>query len=47
MHIFRRSFSFISEFKIFLNIIYQPLIMLSSITKNGEIESASRLPSGF
>jgi hypothetical protein len=43
MHIFRGSFSYISEFKI----IYEALIVLSSITKKGEIESVSRPPSGF
>jgi hypothetical protein len=47
MHIFRGSFSYISEFKIKLKIIYEALIVLSSITKKGEIESASRPPSGF
>jgi hypothetical protein len=30
-----------------LRIIYEALIVLSSITKKGEIESASRPPSGF
>jgi hypothetical protein len=47
MHIFRGSFSYISEFKTFLKIIYEALIILSSITKKGEIESASMPPSGF
>jgi hypothetical protein len=47
MHIFKGSFSYISEFKTKLKIIYEALIVLSSITKNGEIESASRPPSGF
>jgi hypothetical protein len=42
MHIFRGSFSYISEFKTQLRIIYEALIVLSSITKKGEIESASR-----
>jgi hypothetical protein len=41
------SFSYISEFKTKLEIIYEALIVLSSITKKGEIESASRPPSGF
>jgi hypothetical protein len=45
MHIFRGSFSYISEFKTILKIIYEALIMLSSIIKKGEIESASRPPS--
>jgi hypothetical protein len=44
---FRGSFSYISEFKTKLKIIYEALIVLSSITKKGEIESASRPPSGF
>jgi hypothetical protein len=47
MHIFRGSFSYISEFKTKLKIIYEALIVLSSITKKGEIESASRPPCGF
>jgi hypothetical protein len=47
MHIFRGSFSYISEFKIILQIIYEALIVLSSNTKKGEIESASRPPRGF
>jgi hypothetical protein len=47
MHIFRGSFSYISEFKIKLKIIYEALIVLSSIIKKGEIESASRPPSWF
>jgi hypothetical protein len=47
MHIFRGSFSYISEFKTKLKIIYEVLIVLSSITKKGEIEGASRTPSGF
>jgi hypothetical protein len=47
MHIFRASFSYISEFKTQLRIIYEALIVLSSITKKGEIESASRPSSGF
>jgi hypothetical protein len=47
MHILRGSFSYISEFKTLLKIIYEALIMLSSITKKGEIESASSTPSGF
>jgi hypothetical protein len=47
MHIFRGSFSYISEFKTQLRIIYEALIILSSITKKGDIESASRPPSGF
>jgi hypothetical protein len=47
MHIFRGSFSYISEFKTQLRIIYEALIVLSSITKKVEIESASRPPSGF
>jgi hypothetical protein len=46
MHIFRGS-SYISEFKTLLNIIYEALIGLSSITKKGEIESASRPHCGF
>jgi hypothetical protein len=44
---FQGSFSYISEFKTKLEIIYEALIILSSITKKGEIESASRPPSGF
>jgi hypothetical protein len=44
MHIFRGSFSYISEFKMKLKIIYKAVIVLSSITKKGEIESASRPP---
>jgi hypothetical protein len=47
MHIFRGSFSYIFEFKTKLKIIYEALIILSSITKKGEIESASRPLSGF
>jgi hypothetical protein len=47
MHIFTGSFSYISEFKTKLKIIYEALILLSSITKKKEIESASRPPSGF
>jgi hypothetical protein len=47
MHIFRGSFSYISKFKTKLKIIYEALIVLSSITKKGEIESASRHPNGF
>jgi hypothetical protein len=47
MHIFRGSFSYISKFKTVLKIIYEALIVLSSITKKGEIESASRPPSWF
>jgi hypothetical protein len=47
MHIFRGSFSYISEFKTKLKIIYEVLIVLSSIIKKGEIEGASRPPSGF
>jgi hypothetical protein len=46
MHIFKGSFSYISEFETKLKIIYEDLIVLSSITKKGEIESASRPPSG-
>jgi hypothetical protein len=42
MHIFRGSLPNISEFKTFLNIIYEALIMLSSITKRVEIESVYR-----
>jgi hypothetical protein len=47
MHIFRGGSSYISEFKTLLNIIYEALIGLSSITKKGEIEIASRAPCGF
>jgi hypothetical protein len=47
MHIFRGSFSYISEFKTQLRIIYEALIVLSLITKKGETKSASRPPSGF
>jgi hypothetical protein len=47
MHIFRGSSSYISEFKTLLNISYEVLIRLSSITKKGETESASRPPYGF
>jgi hypothetical protein len=47
MHIFKGSFSYISKFKTLLKIIYEALIVLSSITKKREIESASRLPSEF
>ncbi len=36
-----------SKFNFFLNFICEALIVLPSITKNGEIESASRPPSGF
>jgi hypothetical protein len=35
MHIFRGSFSYISEFKTFLNTVYKVLIVLPSITKRG------------
>jgi hypothetical protein len=44
---FQGSFSYISEFKTQLRIIYEALIILSSITKKREIESASRPRSGF
>jgi hypothetical protein len=47
MHIFRGSFSYISELKTKMKIIYAALIILSSNTKKGEIASASRPPSGF
>jgi hypothetical protein len=47
MHIFRESFSYISEFKTILKIIYEALIKLLSIIKKGEIESAFRPPCGF
>jgi hypothetical protein len=47
MHIFTGRFSYISEFKTKLKIIYEALILLSSITKKGEIESASRPLVGF
>jgi hypothetical protein len=47
MHIFRGGFSYISEFQIILKIIYEALIVLSSITKKGKIESASRPLYGF
>jgi hypothetical protein len=47
MHIFRGSFSYISEFKTILKIIYEASIGLSSITKKGEIESASKPLVGF
>jgi hypothetical protein len=47
MHIFRGSFSYISEFKTKLKIIYEALIVLSSIIKKGKIESASRPHSEF
>jgi hypothetical protein len=47
MHIFKGSFTYISEFKTKLRIIYEALIILSSIIKKGEMESASRPPSGF
>jgi hypothetical protein len=47
MHIFRGSFSNISDFKTFLNIICEALIVLSSITKKWEIESASMPPNDF
>jgi hypothetical protein len=42
MHIFRESSSYIFEFETLLTIIYEALIRLSSITKKGEIEIASR-----
>jgi hypothetical protein len=45
MHIFRGSFSYISKFKTQLKIIYEAFIVLSSIIKKGQIESASRPPS--
>jgi hypothetical protein len=38
MNIFKGSFSYISEFKTKLKIIYEALIVLSSITRKGEIE---------
>jgi hypothetical protein len=47
MHIFKGSFSYISEFKTQLRTIYEALIVLSSITKKGEIESVSRPLVGF
>jgi hypothetical protein len=47
MHIFRGSFSYISEFKTILQIIYEALIGLSSITKKGDIKSTSSPPCGF
>jgi hypothetical protein len=47
MHIFRGCSSYISKFKTLLKIIYEALIGLSSITKTGEMESASRPPCGF
>jgi hypothetical protein len=47
MYIFWGSFSYVSIFKTLLKIIYEVLIVLSSITKKGEIESASRPPSRF
>jgi hypothetical protein len=47
MHIFRGTFSYISKFKTKLKITYEALIVLASIIKNGEIESASRPLSGF
>jgi hypothetical protein len=47
MHIFRGSFSYISELKTQLRIIYEVLIVLSSITKKEEIESASGPLVGF
>jgi hypothetical protein len=47
MHIFKGSFSYISKFKTVLKIIYEALVILSSITKKGEIESASRAPNGY
>jgi hypothetical protein len=47
MHIFRGSFSYIFEFKTQLRIIYEALIVLSSITKKEKIESASRPLVGF
>jgi hypothetical protein len=47
MHIFKGSFSYISEFKTILKIIYEASIGLSSITKKGEIESASKPLVGF
>jgi hypothetical protein len=42
MYIFRGSFSYISKFKTILKIIYEALIMLSSINKKGKIENASK-----
>jgi hypothetical protein len=47
MHIFRGSFSYISEFEIIFINVYDALIVLSSITKKGKIESVSRPPSWF
>jgi hypothetical protein len=47
MYIFKGSFSYISELKIQLRIIYEALIVLSSTIKKGEIESTFRPPSGF
>jgi hypothetical protein len=47
MHIFRGSFSYIFEFNTKLKIIYKALIVLSSITKKGEIENASSPPSEY
>jgi hypothetical protein len=47
MHIFRGSFSYISKFKTKLKSIYEALIVLSLITKNGEIESELASLVGF
>jgi hypothetical protein len=49
MHIFKGggSFSHICNFKTVLKIIYEALIMLPSIIKNGEIESAFSPLVGF
>jgi hypothetical protein len=47
MHIFRGNFLYISKFKTLLKIIYEVLIVLSSINKKGEIESAPMPLSGF
>jgi hypothetical protein len=48
MHIFSGSFSYISEFKIFLNIVYEVLILLSSITeRGGGLKVHLGPPSGF
>jgi hypothetical protein len=38
MHIFRGRLSYISEFKTQLKIIYEALIVLSSITKRGKLK---------
>jgi hypothetical protein len=38
MHIFSGSFSYISEFKTKLKIIYEALIILSSITKSERLK---------